>query len=115
MTVLILTGYRAQCVEIERAIRRLDLTKVAVTVNTVDAVQGREADVVILSVTRSNLTGDFGFLDERYAGRINVALSRAREILWIVGDSEFAASKDGPLKRALGHFAGPGIGRLEHL
>lgn len=115
VTVLVLTGYRAQCVEIERAIRRLDLNGVAVTVNTVDAVQGREADVVIFSVTRSNLTGEFGFLDERYSGRINVALSRAREILWIVGDSEFAASKDGPLRRALGHIERSGIGRIEFL
>ena len=115
ISVLILTGYRAQCLEVERAIRRLNCTGVTVTVNTVDAVQGREADVVIFSVTRSNLTGDFGFLDERYSGRINVALSRAREILWIVGDSEFAASKDGPLKQALTHINRSGIGRIEYL
>ena len=115
VSVLIITGYRAQCLEIERAIRRLNLMGVAVTVNTVDAVQGRESDVVIFSVTRSNLTGDFGFLNERYSGRINVALSRAREILWIVGDSEFAASKDGPLKKALTHINRSGIGRIEYL
>ena len=115
VSVLILTGYRAQCLEIERAIRRLNLNGATVTVNTVDAVQGREADVVIFSVTRSNLTGDFGFLDERYSGRINVALSRAREVLWIVGDSEFAGSKDGPLRKALGHISRSGIGRIEYL
>jgi hypothetical protein len=115
VTVLILTGYRAQCIEIEREIRRLSISGLAVTVNTVDAVQGREADVVIFSVTRSNVTGEFGFLDERYTGRINVALSRAREILWIVGDSEFAASKDGPLKKALTHFSPTGVGRIEYL
>lgn len=115
VTVLILTGYRAQCIEIERELRRLSLNGLAVTVHTVDAVQGREADIVIFSVTRSNLTGEFGFLDERYTGRINVALSRAREILWIVGDSEFAASKDGPLKKALTHFSPTGVGRIEYL
>jgi serine/threonine protein kinase len=115
VSVLILTGYRAQCLEIERAIRRLNFNGVTVTVNTVDAVQGREADIVIFSVTRSNLTGDFGFLDERYSGRINVALSRAREILWIVGDSEFASSKEGPLRRALSHINRPGFGRIEYL
>ncbi|NYE38629.1 hypothetical protein F4692_003779 [Nocardioides cavernae] len=115
VSVLVLTGYRAQCLEIERAIRRLNLTGLSVTVNTVDAVQGREADVVIFSVTRSNLTGDFGFLDERYSGRINVALSRARDVLWIVGDSEFAGSKEGPLGRALTHIGRPGIGRIEYL
>jgi superfamily I DNA and/or RNA helicase len=58
-----------------------------VEVHTVDAYQGREADLVILSVTRSNKTRQSGFLGERE--RINVALSRARFALWIVGDADF--------------------------
>lgn len=115
VSVLILTGYRAQVLEIERAVRRLETNGFTVNVNTIDAVQGREADVVIFSVTRSNLTGDFGFLDERYSGRINVALSRAREILWIVGDSEFVETKDGPLKKAAAHIKQSGNGRIEFL
>jgi superfamily I DNA and/or RNA helicase len=114
LSVLILTGYRAQCTEIERAVRRLMVEGLTASVHTIDAVQGREADVVIYSVTRSNQRRDFGFLDERFAGRINVALSRARELLWIVGDSDFAASKDGPLQRALGHIEGSG-GRIAYL
>jgi superfamily I DNA and/or RNA helicase len=70
---------------------------------------------VIFSVTRSNAAGELGFLDERNTGRINVALSRAREMLWIVGDSEFISSKDGPLNRVLSHFSGSDIGRTEYL
>ena len=115
LEVLILSGYRGQCTEIERALRRLTLTNIEPQVKTVDAVQGREADVVIFSVTRSNLAGELGFLGERYQGRMNVALSRAREMLWIVGDSDFSAGKEGPLRRVLGHIASSDAGRIEYL
>lgn len=115
LEVLVLSGYRRQCTEIERALRRLDLGRVAVQVKTVDAVQGREADVVIFSVTRSNLTGELGFLADKHQGRINVALSRARELLWIVGDSEFCSSKEGPLKRAHSHITSTATGRVQYL
>ncbi len=55
-------------------------------VNTVDAFQGREKDVIILSFVRSNREGKIGFLmDER---RLNVSLTRARMKLIAVGDSE---------------------------
>lgn len=115
LEMLVLSGYRRQCTEIERAVRRLDLRRVAVQVKTVDAVQGREADVVIFSVTRSNLTGELGFLADRYQGRVNVALSRARELLWIVGDSEFCSSREGPLKRVLSHITSTAGGRVQYL
>jgi superfamily I DNA and/or RNA helicase len=115
LEVLVLSGYRRQCTEIERALRRLELRHVAVQVKTVDAVQGREADVVIFSVTRSNLTGELGFLADRYQGRVNVALSRARELLWIVGDSEFCSSREGPLKRVLTHITSTAGGRVQYL
>ncbi|APT74995.1 hypothetical protein XO10_00210 [Marinitoga sp. 1135] len=53
-------------------------------VNTVDGFQGRENDVIILSLTRSNDEGTIGFLkDER---RLNVAITRARKKLIIIGD-----------------------------
>ena len=115
LEVLVLSGYRSQCTEIERALRRLKLDHVAVQVKTVDAVQGREADVVIFSVTRSNLVGELGFLSDRFQGRINVALSRAREALWIVGDSDFSSSKEGPLKKVLSHISSSSAGRVEYL
>eukprot|EP00668_Euglena_longa_P014769 GGOE01018790.1.p1 GENE.GGOE01018790.1~~GGOE01018790.1.p1 ORF type:complete len:1027 (+),score=232.61 GGOE01018790.1:61-3081(+) len=56
-----------------------------VDVNTVDGFQGRQKDVVVLSCVQSGLQGQVGFLrDER---RLNVAITRARFSLLIVGDS----------------------------
>ena len=54
-------------------------------IDTVDAFEGREKDIVIVSLVRSNRRRDIGFL--RLMQRINVALSRARRLLIIVGDA----------------------------
>src|SRR5262249_44882809 len=53
---------------------------------TVDGIQGRDRDIVLYSPVRSNPAGQLGFLRDRR--RLNVALSRARELLLIVGDLE---------------------------
>jgi serine/threonine protein kinase len=58
----------------------------SIDINTIDAFQGREADVCIYSVTRSNDEFRIGFQKERE--RLNVALSRARDALVIVGDAK---------------------------
>ena len=52
---------------------------------TVDRFQGRECDVVICSLVRKNKHGTIGFAQK--ANRINVAFSRARRLLCIVGNS----------------------------
>ena len=55
------------------------------TVDTVDAFQGRERDVIYISLVRSNAKGEIGFLGD--IRRINVAMTRARRMLVMVGDS----------------------------
>ncbi|BGP21149.1 DNA helicase [Rhodotorula toruloides] len=55
-----------------------------VEVNTVDAYQGREKRVVIFSTVRSNSNGSIGFLNNKR--RLNVALTRARDALIVVGN-----------------------------
>ena len=56
-----------------------------VAVNTVDSFQGQERDVVYISLVRSNEKGEIGFL--RDYRRMNVAMTRARKKLVIIGDS----------------------------
>ena len=57
-----------------------------ITVNTVDGFQGQERDVVLISLVRSNEEGQIGFL--RDLRRMNVAITRARMKLIIIGDRE---------------------------
>lgn len=57
---------------------------ITVEINTVDAFQGRETDIVFYSVVRSNERGNLGFLKD--VRRLNVAFSRARELLVVVGN-----------------------------
>ncbi|WP_425616483.1 IGHMBP2 family helicase [Anatilimnocola sp. NA78] len=54
-------------------------------VDTVDGFQGREKEVVVLSLVRSNSTGEIGFLSD--TRRMNVALTRARRKLIVIADS----------------------------
>lgn len=57
----------------------------SVEVDTVDGFQGREKEVVLISMTRSNSIGEIGFLAD--TRRTNVALTRAKRKLIVVGDS----------------------------
>lgn len=55
-----------------------------VEISTVDGFQGREKEIIILSMVRSNLDKKVGFLaNER---RLNVAVTRARRFLCVIGD-----------------------------
>ncbi|WP_296705516.1 AAA domain-containing protein [Algoriphagus sp.] len=60
-----------------------------ITIDTVDGFQGQERDLMMISLTRSNDSGEIGFLaDER---RMNVALTRAKRKLVLIGDSSTLA------------------------
>ncbi len=59
-------------------------------VDTVDGFQGREKEVVVVSLVRSNPDGDVGFLVD--VRRMNVAITRARKKLVVIGDSATIAS-----------------------
>ena len=58
-------------------------------VDTVDGFQGREKEAVVVSLVRSNDTGEVGFLSD--VRRMNVAITRARKKLVVVGDSATVA------------------------
>jgi superfamily I DNA and/or RNA helicase len=55
-----------------------------ISVNTVDGFQGQERDIILISLVRSNDDGQIGFL--RDLRRMNVAITRARMKLIILGD-----------------------------
>jgi len=79
----ILTPYQAQVTLLSSRLRALYGPELEI--GTVDGMQGREKEAVIISLVRSNDKREVGFLkDER---RLNVAMTRARRHLCIVGDS----------------------------
>jgi ATP-dependent RNA/DNA helicase IGHMBP2 len=63
-----------------------------VEIDTVDGFQGREKEAVIISLVRSNADGEIGFLSD--ARRMNVALTRARRKLIVIGDSATVGGND---------------------
>ena len=86
-SVGVITGYSAQVERLTTQINPTDRTKwhnLEIEIATVDSFQGRECDVVVYSTVRSNPNRNIGFLKDYR--RINVALSRARDLLVIVGD-----------------------------
>ncbi|KGO64122.1 ATPase, AAA-type, core [Penicillium italicum] len=69
-------------------------SKRQIKLSTIDNFQGEESEIVIASLTRSNKTGDIGFMAA--PERLNVLLSRARNVLILVGNSEtFVSSRKG--------------------
>ncbi|KAF8821440.1 Rna-directed Rna polymerase, partial [Cardiosporidium cionae] len=96
--VAIISPYSMQVQRIRRLVKSLlgiPMGKLCpIDVNTVDGFQGREKDFVIFSAVRAHFVGDgstkkksIGFLaDER---RMNVALTRARLNLWVIGNGRF--------------------------
>ncbi len=84
----IISPYRAQVQYIKRLIRKRVFFKPfrhLITVNTVDGFQGQERDMILISLVRANDAGQIGFL--RDLRRMNVAITRARMKLFILGDA----------------------------
>jgi hypothetical protein len=106
LTVGIISPYADQVNEIRKLIKRANLPSMLkfpnrsqlsddgnrivtvpfeVDVNTVDGFQGKEKDIIIFSCVRANESGTIGFLSD--FRRLNVALTRARFGLFVVGNS----------------------------
>ncbi len=62
-----------------------DILPNQVRISTIDSFQGQEKEIVIISLVRSNDDGDIGFLKDYR--RMNVAITRAKEQLFVIGDS----------------------------
>lgn len=84
----IISPYRAQVQYIRHLIKKTDFFKPfrkIISVNTVDGFQGQERDIILVSLVRSNADGQIGFL--RDLRRMNVAMTRARMKLILLGDA----------------------------
>lgn len=79
----VITPYEAQARLLREQLR--DLVQAGLEIGTVDGFQGREKEAVVVDLVRSNPDGAIGFLAD--VRRMNVALTRARRFLLVVGDS----------------------------
>lgn len=87
-TVGLIAPYKAQVMKLQEQVEASPMLSTYarnLTIKTVDGFQGQERDVVYISLTRSNDKGEIGFLKD--IRRMNVALTRARKKLVVVGDS----------------------------
>ena len=88
LDVGIISPYRAQVQHLRRLVMKREYFKPfrhLISVNTVDGFQGQERDIILISLVRSNDAGQIGFL--RDLRRMNVAITRARMKLIILGDA----------------------------
>ncbi|HEV7349711.1 AAA domain-containing protein [Telluribacter sp.] len=92
-TIAIISPYQKQVAILKELLDHApDLVQFGsrISVNTIDSFQGQERDVVYISMTRSNPEGDIGFLSD--IRRMNVAMTRARKKLVVIGDSATLSS-----------------------
>jgi len=85
----VISPYRAQVQYLRRLLMKREYFKPFrryISINTVDGFQGQERDVIVISLVRSNDEGQIGFL--RDLRRMNVAITRARMKLIILGDKD---------------------------
>ena len=63
---------------------------IGIEINTVDAFQGRETEIILISTVR---TEGLGFLND--LRRMNVAVTRAKSFVWVVGNSQTLKRNEG--------------------
>ena len=83
----LISPYKAQVQYLRQLIKREAFFKPfrsAISINTVDGFQGQERDIILISLVRANEAGQIGFLND--LRRMNVAMTRARMKLIILGD-----------------------------
>jgi predicted RNA-binding Zn-ribbon protein involved in translation (DUF1610 family) len=84
LSLAVIAMYADQVDRLRQALSRRRFRR-QVRIDTVDSFEGREEDMVVISLVRSNERGRIGFL--RVPNRLNVAISRARRLVVCVGDA----------------------------
>ncbi len=89
LNIGVISPYKAQVSllkeKFEEAFAGRDDLQQKTAINTVDSFQGQERDIIYISLVRSNEKGEIGFLAD--TRRMNVAITRAKKKLVIIGDS----------------------------
>jgi predicted DNA helicase len=91
LSIGIIAPYKEQLEAIRQAVENAGSVPFIqqLSINTVDSFQGQERDIILISMTRSNPDNRIGFLSE--IRRMNVAMTRAKKKLIIIGDSSTLA------------------------
>ncbi|HTN05305.1 AAA domain-containing protein [Agriterribacter sp.] len=87
-SIAVISPYRQQIQLLKEQLQHSPQLQVygdKISVNTIDSFQGQERDIVYISMTRSNTESRIGFLSD--IRRMNVAMTRARKKLVVIGDS----------------------------
>ena len=88
--ITLLTMYRGQLLQMKKRMKISEFKGVRVA--AVDDFQGEENDIILLSLVRSNVKGNIGFL--KIENRVCVALSRARKGFYVIGNFSMLRSRD---------------------
>ena len=97
--IAIVTPYNAQLSVLSAMLKE---SYAGIELGSVDGFQGREKEAVVLSLVRSNASHEVGFLGERR--RLNVAMTRPRRHLCVIGDSETVSRGSKFLKAWMQHL-----------
>ena len=87
-SIAVISPYKQQIYELKEQLAHVPALQPyagSISVNTIDNFQGQERDIVYIGLTRSNADGVIGFLSD--TRRMNVAMTRARKKLVMIGDS----------------------------
>ncbi|WP_246605431.1 AAA domain-containing protein [Sphaerospermopsis torques-reginae] len=101
--IAVITFYGAQLRKIDERLQPELFPSLHIRTGTVDRFQGMERPVVIVSMVRNNPLGDVGFAKK--PERVNVAFSRAQELLVIVGCHDLFTSNSGKVGRMYSEVA----------
>ena len=96
----IITPYSAQVANLSNKITQDDYR--GLEISTVDGFQGREKEIIILSLVRSNQKNQVGFLSDKR--RLNVAITRPRRMLIVIGDIDTITNGNENENLFLKHF-----------
>ncbi|HEY4148164.1 MAG TPA: AAA domain-containing protein [Chitinophagaceae bacterium] len=93
-SIAVISPYRQQLQVLQEQLLHvpaLQAYRHRISVNTIDSFQGQERDIVYISMTRSNADNKIGFLSD--TRRMNVAMTRARKKLVVIGDGATLAQQ----------------------